>query len=132
MSDVTIVVEEQPVQIAVEGQSVQIAVEEQPVQIVVQEESVRIVVVEEPVKILTVGIQGPQGPPGPASPGTTYIYSQNTPSTTWTIAHNLGQYPSVTVVDSGGTVVLGDVTYNSADQITLTFGVSHGGKAYLN
>jgi len=63
---------------------------------------------------------------------TTYTHDQSIPSATWTIAHNLGRYPSVTVVTSAGDTVLGSVRYDSADQITLTFAGAFAGKAHLN
>lgn len=84
------------------------------------------------VEVITVGIQGPPGPPGPSSPGQTYTFNQGTPAATWTIAHNLGQYPSVTVVDSGGTVVGGDVEYIDLNNLVVSFNLPFGGKAYLN
>ena len=62
----------------------------------------------------------------------TYIHEQNVASNTWVIVHGLGKYPSVTVVDSGNTVVVGHVAYDSPNQITLTFEASFSGKAYLN
>lgn len=61
-----------------------------------------------------------------------YVFTQGTPSTTWTIVHNLGVFPSVTVVDSAGSVQIGDVLYVSANEITLTFSAAFAGKAYLN
>ena len=61
-----------------------------------------------------------------------YPYEQMAPATTWSINHNLGKFPSVTVVDSAGTVVGGDVTYNDANNVTLTFTAAFSGKAYLN
>tara|TARA_R110001592_G_scaffold71282_3_gene217993 strand:+ start:107 stop:361 length:255 start_codon:yes stop_codon:yes gene_type:complete len=67
----------------------------------------------------------------------TYIYTQNGASNTWEITHDLGRFPSVTVVDSGDSVVTGNVVYNSANKITITFfakgnAVAFSGKAYLN
>lgn len=62
----------------------------------------------------------------------TYTHSQASPSATWTIAHNLGRRPSVTIVDSAGNVQIGEVLYNSDNQITVTFAASFGGYAYLN
>ena len=62
----------------------------------------------------------------------TYKYLKTSAGSTWTITHNLDKYPSVTVVDSGGTKVQGDVTYNSANQLTITFSSSFSGTAYLN
>ena len=51
----------------------------------------------------------------------TYTHNQSSISDTWTINHNLGRYPSVTVIDSGNTVVQGTIVYNSANQLTVTF-----------
>ena len=61
-----------------------------------------------------------------------YIHSEGQPNDVWIINHNLNTYCSVTVVDSGGNVVVGDVKYNSSSQITLTFDSEFSGKAYLN
>jgi hypothetical protein len=62
----------------------------------------------------------------------TYVFAQDTPASTWTVAHNLGRFPSVSVVDSAGTAWEGDVTYDSADQLTIRFRGGFSGKAYLN
>jgi hypothetical protein len=50
----------------------------------------------------------------------------------WTITHNLGSYPSVTVVDSGNTVVIGEVDYTNANILTITFSAAFSGCAFLN
>ena len=63
---------------------------------------------------------------------TTFIHEQMSASDVWTITHFLGRYPSVTVVDSAGSVVVGDVQYISKDQIILTFQGAFSGTAYLN
>lgn len=70
------------------------------------------------------------GPPGPT--GTTYTHDQLTPSATWVITHNMNKYPSVMIVDSGGTVIDPDIHYDSTIQMTVTFGSPTSGKAYLN
>jgi len=76
---------------------------------------------------------GPAGPAGPAGPpGQSFIYTQSTLASVWTINHNLGVYPAVNVVDSGGTEVIPDVLYNSANTVTLTFGTPTSGRAFLN
>lgn len=67
----------------------------------------------------------------------TYTHTQSSVSDTWVVTHNLGRFPSVTVVDSGDTVVFGTVVYNSSNQLTITFFVggspsAFSGKAYLN
>lgn len=61
-----------------------------------------------------------------------YTHNQGTSASTWTITHNLGYYPSVTVVDNGDNVVIGDVSYISANQVSVSFSASFGGKAYLS
>jgi len=67
----------------------------------------------------------------------TFIHNQNTTSDTWVITHNLNRFPSVTVIDSGDSIVQGAVVYNSNKQLTITFfsggsALAFQGKAYLN
>jgi hypothetical protein len=64
--------------------------------------------------------------------GSTYTFTQATPSSIWTIAHSLEKFPSITVVDSSNNVVVGFSTYDSNNQITLEFSAPFAGKAYLN
>ena len=61
-----------------------------------------------------------------------YVYTQGSPSATWTVAHTLGKYPSVDVVDTGDSTIVPDVHYDSLSQVTLSFGSATSGKAYLN
>ena len=61
-----------------------------------------------------------------------YVHNQSEASATWVVTHNLGKRASVTVVDSAGTVCIGQVDYNSDNQVTLTFKSAFGGKAYFN
>lgn len=37
------------------------------------------------------------------------------------VPHNLGKYPSVSVMDSAGDEVSGDIVHDSANQLTMTF-----------
>lgn len=62
----------------------------------------------------------------------TYVHTQGSAASSWTINHNLGRKPSVTIVDSGGNVQIGEVLYNSDNQITVSFAAAFGGYAYLN
>jgi hypothetical protein len=59
------------------------------------------------------------------------VYIQGAASSTWTITHDLGGYPSVTVVNSTGTVVVGTVTYLSTSEIQIEFTAPFSGTAYL-
>lgn len=61
-----------------------------------------------------------------------YVHVQNIASNEWNITHSLNKYPSVSIIDSGNNVVVGDVEYNSLDSVTLRFNASFSGKAYFN
>ena len=61
-----------------------------------------------------------------------YTHNQSTASSTWTITHNLGYRPAVSVVDSGGNHVVGDVNYVSVNALTISFSAPFGGSAYLS
>lgn len=61
-----------------------------------------------------------------------YVHEQAIPSDTWVISHNLNKYPNVTVVDSAGSVVIGNIAYDTINQITATFSGIFSGKAFLN
>jgi len=86
------------------------------------------------VKVATIGPAGPAGPAGAAGAGGgSYIHAQSTPSTTWTVVHNLGYFPGgVSVVDSAGTKVYGDITHSNVNQLVINFSASFSGKAYLS
>ena len=62
----------------------------------------------------------------------TFEYTQVAPSATWNIQHNLGKFPSITVIDTLDTVVVGQYTYIDNNNVTLTFSAGFAGKAYLN
>ena len=62
----------------------------------------------------------------------TFEFDQGVPATTWDITHNLGKFPSITVIDTGNTVVFGEYDYVSNNRVTLTFSAAFAGKAYLN
>lgn len=82
------------------------------------------------------GATGPTGPTGPQGPkgdsGGFYVHTQGVPSATWTITHNLGYNPAISIVDSAGNVVEGSYEYNSTNQMTATFSGSFSGTAYLS
>lgn len=60
-----------------------------------------------------------------------HIHTQASPADTWTISHSLGGYPSVTVVDSASTAVIGEVSYISTSQVVVEFTAPFSGQAYL-
>lgn len=62
----------------------------------------------------------------------TFTFIQNVSTATWNISHNLGIFPSVTVIDSVGNCVVGHINYIDDRNIELTFNTAFKGKAYLN
>ena len=50
----------------------------------------------------------------------------------WVIEHNLGKNPSITVIDSAGTLVIGEWVYDTLNKLTITFTAGFSGKAFLN
>ena len=61
-----------------------------------------------------------------------YVHVQLSASNIWVIQHNLDKYAAVVIVDSGESVVVGDIEYNDNNKVTVTFQASFSGKAYLN
>jgi len=61
-----------------------------------------------------------------------YTHDQPTAAQIWTITHNLGKHPSVSVVDSAGTEGFGTVKHLTANSLTVSFSAAFAGKAYLN
>ena len=100
----------------------------------------------------TQGIQGADGAQGIAGSGVTstddvtegvenlyfttgrvaYQHTQGVTSSSWIITHNLGFYPNITVKDSAGSIVEGEIVYDSANQVTLNFQAAFSGVAYLS
>jgi len=103
----------------------------------------------------TQGVQGSQGEPGTqgisgTSLGTTddlsegvtnlyftpqrvaYVHTQGVANSTWVITHNLHFYPNITVQDSAGNIVEGEITYTNSDSLTVTFATAFSGEAYLS
>jgi len=68
----------------------------------------------------------------------TFIYDQVTPATIWgppatgMVYHGLNKFPSITVVDSAKSVVVGDYTYVDNNNVILEFSAAFAGKAYFN
>ena len=68
-----------------------------------------------------------------SSQGTpTFIFNQAVASTQWNIQHNLGKFPSVSVINNNNVVINGEVKYIDNNNIQLNFSAGFSGKAYLN
>jgi hypothetical protein len=61
-----------------------------------------------------------------------YVHNQISASTIWDINHDLNKFPNITIVDSAGNVVVGDIQYISENEIAVVFSAPFSGKAYLN
>jgi hypothetical protein len=66
----------------------------------------------------------------PAWPGT-FIHTQASASTQWTVAHHFGVQPSVTVLVSGVVTTPSSVSHTDDETTVITFGSSTSGTAYL-
>lgn len=61
-----------------------------------------------------------------------YVHDQQVASNSWVVPHSLNKFPSVSIVNTANQVVVGDITYNSLNQLTITFTSQISGKAYIN
>lgn len=109
MADGKVEVVEQAVEIAEDGPNVEVAVTEQSV------------VISEAV----VGLPGVSGDKH-------FTHEQSTPSATWTITHNLGKNPAVTIVDSSGNEWQTAIEHVSPNQCVVRFSSAFSGRAFLN
>ena len=70
--------------------------------------------------------------PATLSTALSKTYNQTTPASVWNVTHNLNRYPAVSVVDSAGSVVTGDVEHLSANALQVSFASAFSGTAYLS
>ena len=70
-----------------------------------------------------------QGPPGASL--ATYVHTQGTASATWTIAHNLGRFPCVSLLDSVKQEIEGQVDHVDVNNLTVSFSGPVSGTALL-
>ncbi len=61
-----------------------------------------------------------------------FVFTQGTPSTVWTIQHNMDKFPSVSVVNNNNVLMYGETTYVDKNNLTINFSAGFSGKAYLN
>ena len=109
-----------------------------PIAVRLDPSTVKVTISTTPPLTIRVAAQGPAGPQGstgiqgPIGNSPTTIVSQSTPSTLWTIVHNLGKFPSVVTVDTTNRLIEGEVEYVNANSLTVAFNVAEAGSAYLN
>ncbi|MFC4014706.1 hypothetical protein ACFOY2_46300 [Nonomuraea purpurea] len=80
------------------------------------------------------GPQGPQGEPGPAGPGggSFHVHEQTEPAHVWTILHELGRRPAVTVEDIDGHEIDAAVFCPDTATVIVTLGPATAGRAHLS
>lgn len=61
-----------------------------------------------------------------------FSFTQAVAATTWTIAHNLGKFPSPIIVDTGGTEVEGEIRHIDQNNLEIKFNAAFSGVAYMN
>jgi hypothetical protein len=64
--------------------------------------------------------------------GSTYTQCFDADSLVWTVTHNLGKFPSVTIVDTDNNIVVGEVVYVNSNIIQVTFSSVFAGCVFLN
>ena len=62
----------------------------------------------------------------------TFVFTQGAAATQWSIQHNLGKFPSVSVINNNNVIINGEVKYIDNNNIQLNFSAGFSGKAYLN
>lgn len=61
-----------------------------------------------------------------------FIHKQNSASSEWIIKHNLEKYPAISIVDSAGSSVYGEITYIDSNTASVKFTGAFSGIAYCN
>jgi hypothetical protein len=66
------------------------------------------------------------------TPDKHYMHIQGEATNVWVIPHNLNKYPSVRIFTGFQEEVVGDITYDSLNQVTVRFSAVFAGRAFLN
>jgi len=62
-----------------------------------------------------------------------YVHVQNTAAAIWNVTHNLNKKPSVTIIDSAGSIILAKLVYVNLNTVTIDFdGSATSGEAIFN
>lgn len=84
-----------------------------------------------PNQVLDLGL--PRGASGDGTGASAFVFQQASVADTWTINHNLGYYPQVTLFDIGNSVFHADIDHPSANQtiVRMASGLAVAGSARL-
>lgn len=61
-----------------------------------------------------------------------FVFNQPTPAASWLITHSLNSFPSVTLTDPAGNIIMAQVQYLDANTAHVTFSQPVAGSAYLS
>lgn len=61
-----------------------------------------------------------------------YLHNQTMPAPTWIVNHQFGRYPNVQMIDSAGSVVIGNIRHIDENTTELSFSWAFSGKAIFN
>ena len=103
MNDTKVLVNSKPINVAVKGSSVKVITQQ----------------------------RGERGPIGPGGTASSFDFTQATPSAVWTIAHNRGAYPTVTLKSVGNVEMMGTITHLSLNVVQVNFNTPVAGTARL-
>lgn len=79
----------------------------------------------------SIHLAGDKGSTG--TNGGSYVHYQSSAASLWTVTHNLGYFVGgISIIDSGETVVMGDITHTSINEFTVSFSTSFSGKVYVS
>lgn len=67
-----------------------------------------------------------------STPQLSYTHVQSVASDTWTVVHNMGYRPNVTVVDTADSVITPGMDYEDVNTVILHFSGATAGKAYCS
>lgn len=62
----------------------------------------------------------------------THVHTQMVAATEWYILHNLNKLPAVTIIDTAGSEVIGDVFYVNLNTVKINLTAAMSGTASLN
>jgi hypothetical protein len=79
------------------------------------------------LNVIRQGLVNPDG-----SVTRTFTFTQNIPSASWNINHNMNTYPSITLVDTANEVFDADCKFIDKNNLQITIISPIAGKAYLN
>ena len=94
----------------------------------VPERSERLLVTVPEVSLIRTA--GTQGSPGRDGTSVSYLHTQSIPAAIWTVAHNLGRNPLVSVTDALGALIYPDVAHVDFNSLRIAHGNPRIGAAY--